>query len=261
MNLAINSYGAVVLAMLSCTATAQTPTPTALATGPSTGVATKAVTMPPVRYACIPFSLPEDEETAKTAIDAVRQKWLEAARTAGIKESSNIFFHAAVPQVASSTTTSIPSQACAIVDSQADHSGITMLDVPARTGVAGFCEKQLDVQNCLASVAKQLGFTDVEPWPWLPMYARWAQDAQAPQSAQDVVTYLATKKIELKTATIGQGATVEQSSQGLKPLVPCTDCPAAPQVDTLTPAGAGVGWFLQGVALPAPAQDKDKPNE
>lgn len=258
MNLPINSSGAVVLAMLACTAIAQTPT--APASGPSTGIAAKAVTMPPVRYACIPFSLPEDEDAAKAVIDAARQKWLDATRAAGIKESSNIFFHAAMPQAAAPTATSIPTQACAIVDSQANPSGMTVLDVPARSGVAGFCEKQLDVQNCLANVAKQLGFTDAKPWPWLPMYARWEQEAQAPQSANDVVTYLATKKIELKAATSGSGATVEQSSQGLKPLVPCTGCPATPQVDTLTPAGAGVGWFLQGVVPPSPSQDRDMPN-
>lgn len=255
MKLAINSSGAAVSAVLACTAAAQTPNPPAPATGTPIGIGAMAVTMPPVRYACISFSLPEDEEAAKTTIDAARQKWLDAARTAGLKESSNIFFHAAVPQAA--TTTAIPAQACAIVDSQANLSGMTMLDLPARAGVAGFCEKQLDVQDCLVSVAKQLDFTDAKPWPWLPIYARWAQDAQAPKTAQDVVSYLTTNKLELRTATSGGGATVEQSSQGLKPLIPCTDCPAAQQRETLTPAGAGVGWFLQNVVLPSPSPDQD----
>lgn len=235
------------LATANCMAQNQptSPSPPPSTSTLSTPPAPKEFTFPAVTYACVPLSIPDDEKAAESAIEEARVRWYETARRAGLKEASSIFIHAKVPVTeAANNATAFPAEACGIVSQGSTVQGMTMRSLPARQGLTGFCDKMLNVQECLASASKKGGFSEAEPWPWLPMYVRWPVDQPAPVAEADIIRYLRTAVFTIPYASPGSGVPRERSTNGLKPLVECQDCvdPDGPkEVDAI---GKGIGWFI-----------------
>lgn len=225
----------------------QTKPPTAPASAPTVPPVNSPPdpTFPPVTYACVDLSIPDDDKSAEGAIDEARVRWYETARRAGLKQASSVFIHAAVPPAdAANKPNVLPAEACGIVSQGATIQGMKMHRLLARKGLAGFCDKILDVQECLASAAKAGGFTEAKPWPWLPMYARWPEDRPIPVAGTDVIQYLRTAVLAIPYAPPGSGVPRERSTNGPKPLVECKDCvePDGPKEAGVT--GKGIGWFI-----------------
>src|SRR5690606_38631169 len=135
------------------------------------------ITFPAVTYACVELSIPEEEQAAVRAIEDARVRWYEAARRAGLEQASSVFVHAKVPVAdPANDVTALVAEACGMVSQGSKVQGMTMRELPARQGLAGFCNKSLDIQECLMDASKKGGFTEANPWPWLPIYSRWPVD-------------------------------------------------------------------------------------
>lgn len=205
--------------------------------------APKEFTFPAVTYACVQFSIPEDDKAAEGAIDNARVHWYEAARLAGLKQASHIFIHAKLPVAGTANNaTVLPAEACGIVGQDSTIQGMKLHKLPSRQGYAGFC-KSLDVQKCLSEAAMQSGFNEAKPWPWLPMYLRWPTNLPVPAAGQDVIQYLRTAVFTIPYAPPGSGPPHERST-GLKPLVVCADCVDPDGPKETDAAGTGIGWFI-----------------
>ncbi len=221
---------------------AQAPTPSASASLP-TVAAPKEYTFPAVTYACIAVSIPDDEKAAEAAINAARLRWYEIARRSKLERSSSIFIHGKVPQGEINGGSPVSVDACGIVVAGTTIEGMTVRNIPARKGLAGFCSNQLDVQACLARALKDTGFTDAKPWPWLPMYARWPVSQPAPAAETDVLQYLHTANFPIPYAPSGKGATYEHH-EGPKQIVACNQCTNPSPLVNAEATGKGIGWFI-----------------
>lgn len=204
----------------------------------------KEVTFPAVTYACISLVIPDDDKAAEGAIDEARVRWYQTARSAGLKQAGSVFIHAKVPVGDSANNAALPAEACGIVSQGSIVQGMEIRKLPSRQGMAGFCEKVLDVQECLASASKRAGFTEAKPWPWLPMYARWPLDQSIPATEADVIRHLRTSVSTIPYAPPGSGVPRERSTNGPKPLVECKDCGVAEGAKETDAIGSGIGWFI-----------------
>lgn len=206
------------------------------------------VTLPAATYACIALPIPSDGAAAARAIDEAGMRWLELARTGKITQASATFLHARIPTEAPAKPDApFDAQLCAMVAKGTAAPSMTIVDLPARRGVAGFCPKQQQVEPCLAAAEAAAGYGPDKPWPWLPVYARWPTTAAAPMVAAEVLAQLSAMPIAIRTlAPAEQGRRFEVSA-GLQPLVPCeANCSAtAAQPATVAATGPGVGWFIQ----------------
>ena len=119
-----------------------------------------------------------------------------------------------------------------------------MHSLPARQGLTGFCYETLDVKECLAIASKEAGFNSVNPWSWLPIFARWPLDQPIPTTGAEVVRYLSTAVFEIAYALPGSGIPRERSSNGLQPLVECKDCDNPDGPSETDAVGRGIGWFI-----------------
>lgn len=220
------------------------PSPPASAPTPPGPPAPKEFTFPAVTYACVEFSIPDGDEAANRAIDEARVRWYDTARGAGLKQASSVFIHAKVQGADMGYASSLPAEACGIVAPGSIIPGMKIHALPARLGLAGFCDKLLDVQQCLASAWSIGGFTETKPWPWLPMYARWPVDKPAPASELDIIRHLRTAVFTIPYAPPGSGVPRERSD-GPKRLVECkAECPDPAGPQEADAAGKGIGWFI-----------------
>ena len=232
------------LATANCMAQSQSVPPSPPASA-STLAAPKEFTFPAVTYACIALLIPDEDKAAERAIEAARVRWYETARQAGLKQASGVFIHAKVPVANSAdNVTALPAEVCGIVSQGSTVQGMAMRKLPPRQGLAGFCDKVLDVQECLASASNKGGFTEAKPWPWLPMYARWPLDQPVPVAEADIIQYLRTAVFTIPYALPGSGIPHERSTNGLKPLVECKDCIDAEGAKETDAKGTGIGWFI-----------------
>lgn len=232
------------LAMASCTAQSQ-PAPPSPPTNIPTPAAPSEFTFPAVTYACIALSIPADDKAAEGAIESARVRWYETARQAGLKQASSVFIHAKVPVAgAPDNASALPAEVCGIVRQGSTVQGMAMRNLPPRQGLTGFCDKVLDVQECLSSASDKGGFTEAKPWPWLPMYARWPLDQPSPIAERDIIRYLRTAVFTIPYAPPGSGVPHERSTNGLKPLVECKDCLDAESAKETDAKGKGIGWFI-----------------
>lgn len=221
-----------------------TSTPAVPTVPPPAAPVPKEFTFPAVTYACISLLIPEDDKAAERAIDEARVRWYQTARGAGLKQASSVFIHAKVPVGDAANNAALPAEACGIVSQVSMVQGMEIRKLPSRQGIAGFCDKVLDVQECLASASKKGGFTEEKPWPWLPMYARWPLDQPNPATEGDVIRHLRTSVSTIPYAPPGSGVPRERSTNGPKPLVECKECDVAEGPKETDAKGRGIGWFI-----------------
>lgn len=224
---------------------AKPPSSAASSTAATKAPALPVFTFPPVTYACIPLPVPDDDAQAEKAVDEARVRWYQTARRANLKEAGGVFVHAKAPLGDSlDNPQPLPAEACAIVGQGKAVEGMTMHKLPARQGLAGFCDKMLDVQECLARASKEGGFSASNPWPWLPLYARWPPDRPVPASGNDIIQYLRTAVFSIPIAPSGSGEP-HVVNTGLRPLVvECKDCPVRIVPDDIKASGKGIAWFI-----------------
>lgn len=251
VNLTPRAILAACAVLASTTAIAQpaaqpAPQPAAAASNALTSVFTD-VTLPAATYACIALPIPSDGAAAARAIDAAGTRWLDLAKADKITQASATFLHARIPTEAPAAPDApFDAQLCAVVAKGTSAPSMTIVDLPARRGVAGFCPKQQQVEPCLAAAETAAGYGPDKPWPWLPVYARWPTTTPAPTAAAEVLAQLVAMPIAIRTlAPAEQGRRFEVSA-GLQPLVPCeANCSApAAQPATVAVTGPGVGWFI-----------------
>lgn len=205
------------------------------------------VTLPAATYACIALPIPSDGSAAARAIDEAGTRWLDLARADKIPQASATFLHARIPtEVAANPDAPFDAQLCAVVARGTSAPSMTIVNLPARRGTAGFCPNQPQVEPCLAAAAAAAGYGPDKPWPWLPVYARWPATEPAPASAAEVLAQLVAMPISMRSLAPADKLRRFELSAGLQPLLPCeANCstPAA-QSATVASSGPGVGWFI-----------------
>lgn len=216
-------------------------------------------TFPASTLACVQFSLPSDPVEAARAVDRARVAWFKAAFADRIGRSGPLFVDAAIIIATSGQASTLPIDArlCAVVPSDTSAGSLVLETRPIRTGSAGYCSNP-DIGTCLGSAAAKSGYSGTKPWPYLPIYARWSANVDAPTSAGGVTAYLSSFRTLAIGSVAGSASAVEVSTNGLKPLVPCeaAGCPKAPEAQVVAAAGNGIGWFLpapNAAQLPASA--------
>jgi hypothetical protein len=204
----------------------------------------------PLRYACVEVSLPEPPADADPVVQGARARWKEEALTAGLAEGSHLFL-AAQRAAADPESGPLATHLCSIVGAEAPTGEMAVLEMPARSGTAGFCEHK-DVERCLQEAAAAAGYSEDNPWPQLPIYSVW-KSAPAPESPGEVVRYLAEHKEGLASLTAGAGDERSFEDEGLRPLAVCPPPPGYP-VNACDDApepwieraleGTGIAWFI-----------------
>lgn len=229
------------------------------------GISSTVAVFPAVTVACMPFEIPEDSKVAKKAIDAKRLEWLSVALNAGLKKSGYPFVDAKIeppPEDSVATDKTIDGSICAVVEKTVGAvTGMTVHKWAKRAGTAGYCIGT-NVEVCLRQAFKESGFTDKQPWPRLPVYARWQDDSTNPIDVVGVIAALSTPSIKVPNKPEGGQPTYEKDSVGLKPVVPCQG-----DGDPLCSTGgkpveidsARVGWFIEALPPPPPLPPPPSP--
>lgn len=211
-------------------------------------------TFPAVTYACMPIVIPPQDDAATKVIEGAHSVWLSIAQRGGLTRASATFLHAQIPAgQGMDADAPLPAQICAIVDKGTQVAGLTRLEMQERQGVAGFCANLQKVEPCLTAAAEVSGYTEQKPWAWLPVYGRWSNAIDSPKSAIDVVGYLITRPIDIKSVPVGLGK-AKEFHEDAKELVECEqDCAAKDGHVVVDASGPGIGWFIPAATTPAPA--------
>jgi hypothetical protein len=219
--------------------------------GDPQGIESINATFPAVKLACLPFKLPVDTGEAKATIEKEQIKWYATARTGGLRKSGYPFVDAKIsplPKETAASAVPIDARMCAVVEMSVTSVPNMDIDNVAKVnGFAGYCIVP-KVEACLVKAFKDSGFTQENPWPRLPIYARWPNEDPDPTDVAKVIAFLSTATKEIPPEMPGQGDTYERSTNGLQSLVPCAASGCPQQTVSPPEESKRIGWFI-----PAPA--------